>query len=244
MLPVFDNISVSRGRQLVKFFILTGATLSLGFVTGIVPGLLSGLVGWHLVVAIVPPIIWAIGYVFQRARRHGDVSVITYSIAVMAAVGFGASVWVSGNVTSGGGDESTQGPIARDGDTVAVHYTGTLDSGEEFDSSLEREPLSFVLGAGQMILGFDAAVHGMKVGDSITVRLEPAEAYGERDDALIPEFPIDQLPEGLTEGDSVRFRDGRQGVILEVNDEVFRVDANHRLAGQVLTFEIELVSIE
>ena len=133
--------------------------------------------------------------------------------------------------------------VATDGDTAAVHYTGTLDSGEVFDSSREREPLSFVLGGVGVISGFDAAVHGLKVGDTITVRLEPAEAYGERDDALIPEFPIDQLPEGLTEGDSVSLN-GSPGVITKVNDEVFRVDFNHRLAGQALTFDIELVSIE
>ena len=72
-----------------------------------------------------------------------------------------------------------------DGDMVTVHYTGTLDDGEEFDSSRERGPLSFVLGSGQMISGFDVAVHGLRVGDAITVRLKPSEAYGERDDDLI-----------------------------------------------------------
>ena len=133
---------------------------------------------------------------------------------------------------------------SRDGDRVAVHYTGTLDSGEEFDSSRDRESLSFVLGGGGMISGFDAAVHGMRVGDSKTVRLEPAEAYGERKDDLIIEFPIDQLPDGQGEGDSVLFQDGRQGIILGITAEVFRVDANHKLAGQALTFEIKLVSIE
>ena len=133
---------------------------------------------------------------------------------------------------------------ATDGDKVAVHYTGTLDSGEEFDSSRGREPLGFVLGAGQMISGFDAAVHGMKVGESKTVRLDPGEAYGERDDDLILEFPIDQLPEGRTEGDSVQFQSGARGVILEITTEEFKVDVNHSLAGQPLTFEIELISIE
>ena len=131
-----------------------------------------------------------------------------------------------------------------DGDKVAVHYTGTLESGEEFDSSRDREPLSFVLGAGQMIPGFDTAVNGMWVGESKTVRLEPAEAYGERRDDLIIELPIDQLSDGQGEGDSVLFQSGAQGIILEITDEVFRVDVNHRLAGQALTFQIELVSIE
>lgn len=135
------------------------------------------------------------------------------------------------------------GLAAADGDQVAVHYTGTLDSGEMFDSSLGRDPLSFVLGGGQMISGFDAAVHGMKVGDAVTVRLEPADAYGERSDDWIRDFPISQLPEGLTEGDSVLVN-SRQGVIIDVTDEVVRVDANHRLAGEALTFEIELISIQ
>jgi FKBP-type peptidyl-prolyl cis-trans isomerase 2 len=95
-----------------------------------------------------------------------------------------------------------------------------------------------------MISGFDAVVNGMKVGDNVTVRLEPNDAYGERRDDLIIEFPIDQLRDGQGEGDSVLFQSGAQGIIVEITDEVFRVDANHRLAGQALTFEIELVSIE
>ena len=134
--------------------------------------------------------------------------------------------------------------MASDGDMVAVHYTGTLDNGEEFDSSRERGPLSFVLGSGQMISGFDAAVHGLKVGDAITVRLEPSEAYGERDDDLIVELPLGRLPQGMTAGDNVLFQNGAQGVVLEVTDEVYRVDVNHELAGNTLTFEIELISIQ
>ena len=141
-------------------------------------------------------------------------------------------------------DAPGEGRAASEGDRVAVHYTGTLDSGEEFDSSRGREPLSFVVGAGQMISGFDAAVRGMTVGDSRTVRLDPAEAYGERSEDLIVELPIAQLPAGLGEGDSVQFTNGGQGVILEVTGEAFLVDANPRLAGQALTFEIEMVSIE
>ena len=141
----------------------------------------------------------------------------------------------------------TSGPVgqaAKDGDTVTVHYTGTLDSGEVFDSSLEREPLGFVLGSGQMISGFDTAVHGLKMGDSVTVRLKSEEAYGEPRDDLVFEFPIDQLPEGVAEGDTVMSQNGAQGVILEVTNERFKVDANHRLAGQHLNFQILLISIQ
>ena len=133
---------------------------------------------------------------------------------------------------------------ATDGDTVSVHYTGILDSGEVFDSSMQREPLSFVLGSGQMIPGFDAAVQGLTVGESVTVRLEPEEAYGELRDDLILDFPIDQLPEGLAEGGTVMFQNGAPGLIINVTDVQFTVDANHSLAGENLTFEIELVSIQ
>ncbi|MDE2859946.1 MAG: FKBP-type peptidyl-prolyl cis-trans isomerase [Chloroflexota bacterium] len=142
------------------------------------------------------------------------------------------------------GEAPSEGSVAGEGDKVAVHYTGTLDSGEEFDSSRGREPLSFVVGDGRMISGFDAAVRGMAIGETRTVRMEPAEAYGERNDDLVLTFPISQLPEGVGEGDSVVFTNGGQGTILEVTGETFTVDANHRLAGQALTFEIELVSIE
>ncbi|MBI2855924.1 MAG: peptidylprolyl isomerase [Chloroflexi bacterium] len=141
-----------------------------------------------------------------------------------------------------GGGESTK--VARDGDTVSVHYRGTLDSGEEFDSSRGREPLSFELGSGGVIPGFDAAVQGLAVGDTVTVRLEPEDAYGERSDDLILEFPISQLPEGVGEGDQIVFQNGAPGVILDITDAVVRIDANHPLAGEALTFEIELVSIQ
>ena len=142
------------------------------------------------------------------------------------------------------GETPSESRTAGEGDRVAVHYTGTLDDGEEFDSSRGSEPLSFVVGDGRMITGFDAAVRGMTVGESRTVTMEPAEAYGERSDELLMTFPISQLPEGVGEGDSVLFTNGGQGIILEVTSESFAVDANHRLAGQALTFEIELVSIE
>jgi FKBP-type peptidyl-prolyl cis-trans isomerase 2/predicted small lipoprotein YifL len=135
------------------------------------------------------------------------------------------------------------GRVAEDGDSVAVHYRGTTDDGEEFDSSRGRGPLEFVVGAGQMIAGFDAAVQGMAVGDSVTVRLEPTEAYGERDESLILEFPASDAPEGLTVGDPVTLNNGARAVVLEVTDEIVRIDANHQLAGQALTFEIEMVSI-
>jgi FKBP-type peptidyl-prolyl cis-trans isomerase 2 len=134
---------------------------------------------------------------------------------------------------------------AEEGDRVSVHYRGTLDSGEVFDSSYDRgDPIFFVVGGGQMISGFDNAVSGMAVGEKKTVRLEPDEAYGQRRDNLIFDVPLSQAPPGLSVGDSVTLSSGGQAVVLEITDEIVRVDANHRLAEQTLTFEIELVSIE
>ncbi|MBI4340109.1 MAG: peptidylprolyl isomerase [Chloroflexi bacterium] len=133
--------------------------------------------------------------------------------------------------------------MPRDGETVTVHYRGTLDSGEQFDSSAGKAPLSFVVGAGQVIKGFDDAVRGMKVGQKKTVRFEAEQAYGPRQEQLVFNVPRAQAPEGLAAGDGVTLGDGFPAVILEVTTDTVRVDANHPLAGQALTFEIELVGI-
>ena len=135
--------------------------------------------------------------------------------------------------------------VAKDGDSVSVHYRGSLDNGEVFDSSYERKvPISFVVGTGQMISGFDKAVLGMTVGEKKMVRLEPDEAYGEHRDDLILDIPRGQAPEGLSVGDRVGVTGGGQAVVLEITDLIVRIDANHWLAGQTLTFEIELVSVQ
>lgn len=133
--------------------------------------------------------------------------------------------------------------VAGDGDTVFVHYTGTLDDGEQFDSSAGRDPLRFVVGSGGVIQGFDDAVRGLAVGESVTVRIPPEEAYGEVDESRVFTFPIAQAPEGLEVGDQVSIS-GVGAVITEISDETFTADANHRLAGEALTFEIELVEIQ
>lgn len=129
------------------------------------------------------------------------------------------------------------------GDSVGVHYHGTLDDGSVFDSSRERDPLEFVIGSGQLIEGFDMAVRGLAVGESVTVRLEPEEAYGQPDPNLIVVLPFDESLAGITVGDQAQLSNGMVVTITEVTDETVTVDANHRLAGQTLTFEIELVEI-
>ncbi len=132
--------------------------------------------------------------------------------------------------------------VAGDGDRVAVHYTGTLDDGSEFDSSEGRDPLSFVVGSGDVISGFDDAVRGLAVGESRTVRLEPAQAYGDVDPELIVTVPLDQAPPGLEVGRQVQYQ-GRVATVVELTEDTITVDANHPLAGQALTFAVELVSI-
>jgi peptidylprolyl isomerase len=136
----------------------------------------------------------------------------------------------------------TETRTATPGDTVQVHYTGRLDDGEIFDSSQGREPLTFSVGAGQVIPGFDSAVDGLPVGSSVTVRIEVEEAYGPRRDEMVLAVPADQAPQGLTTGDQVMLGD-HPAMVVMANDEVVVVDANHPLAGEALTFDIELVSI-
>jgi FKBP-type peptidyl-prolyl cis-trans isomerase 2 len=141
---------------------------------------------------------------------------------------------------------------AQPHDTVCIHYTGTLDDGCVFDTSRAegRAPLEFVLGAGAVIAGFDAAVTGMVVGEVKTVTIPPAQAYGERRDELLQEWPRAELPEGYspTVGDVMEVHHQEQEQPLPVtvvafDDHSITLDANHVLAGKALTFELELVSI-
>lgn len=139
---------------------------------------------------------------------------------------------------------------AKKGDTVAVHYTGTLTDGEQFDSSQGREPLEFELGAGQVVPGFDAAVMGLEEGETVTKTIPHAEAYGAIREDLKVQVPREQMPKGmdLTVGAQVRVSSasGEQMrmSIAEVGLETVTLDANHPLAGKDLTFEIELVEIK
>lgn len=132
--------------------------------------------------------------------------------------------------------------MASEGDSVLVHYHGTLDDGEVFDSSRERDPLPFVVGSGGVIKGFDDAVRGLAVGETVKVRLDPVDAYGETDETRVFDFPIAQAPEGLAVGDRVSVG-GLPATVTEITEETVTVDGNHELAGKALTFEIELVEI-
>ena len=138
---------------------------------------------------------------------------------------------------------------AKTGDTVKIHYTGTLDDGSQFDSSTGRDPLEFTLGEGQVIPGFDKAVEGMAVGDSKSVNIPAEEAYGPRHDQMIQEVPLSALPDDLEPqvgmGLQARRPDGAMLdlTITAIGEESITVDGNHPLAGEALNFQLELVEI-
>lgn len=137
----------------------------------------------------------------------------------------------------------------KNGDVVKVHYTGTLTSGEQFDSSAGREPLEFTVGAGQMIRGFDAAMPGMTTGEKKTINIPAADAYGEKDPNAIIEFPRENVPADMKLEPGMQLTLSNQEgqpfpvVVTEIKEDVIVLDANHFLAGQDLVFDIELVEI-
>jgi FKBP-type peptidyl-prolyl cis-trans isomerase 2 len=145
------------------------------------------------------------------------------------------------------GDQAPSGNTPQDGDSVAVHYVGTLDDGSQFDSSRDRgEPLTFEIGTDppQVIKGFEDTVRGMTVGDVVTVRIPPEDAYGEVEPDLIFTVPIERAPDDVAVGDEVLIGGITPGVVTAVTANEVEIDTNHRFAGQALTFEIELLSID
>ena len=141
---------------------------------------------------------------------------------------------------------------AKSGNIVNVHYVGTLNDGTEFDSSRQRgEALSFTLGSGQLITGFDQAVAGMTVGETKSITLPPTEAYGELRDNLTQTVPQAAFPEDFQfiEGNQVMGQ-SPQGmpvmatIVTTHEDGTVTLDMNHPMAGKTLNFNIELLSVE
>ena len=133
--------------------------------------------------------------------------------------------------------------------TVSVNYTGRLEDGTVFDSSLNpgREPLSTTLGQGSLIPGFESGLIGMSEGESKTVNIPCAEAYGVVNEQLIAEVPKDRVPEGVEAGQMLQTmtQQGPMNVVVkEVNEDHVILDANHPLAGKDLIFDLEVVSID
>lgn len=140
--------------------------------------------------------------------------------------------------------------MSNEGKMVKIHYTGSLDDGEVFDTSrLRDEPIEFECMAGTVIKGFDDAVRDIEVGDKKHIHLEPEEAYGERREELVQTVPVDQVPnaQDLPVGESV-YMQGPDGhpfpvKVVSVDDENVVFDMNHPLAGKPLNFELELMEV-
>ncbi len=138
---------------------------------------------------------------------------------------------------------------AKPGDTVKVHYTGKLEDGTVFDSSVDREPLQFTIGEGDVIPGFENAVVGMNPGEIKTEKIPCEDAYGPRHEEMIQTIERDAIPVDIPvqEGQQLQVtQPGGQALVVtvaEVNDDAVTLDGNHMLAGKDLVFEIELVEI-
>jgi peptidylprolyl isomerase len=138
---------------------------------------------------------------------------------------------------------------AKIGDKVKVHYTGTLENGNQFDSSIGGEPLEFVIGNGHLIRKFEEAVIGLQLNESIVIKVLPEEAYGLKRNDLIVSVPKNQLPADIKPELGMKLQmvaEDNQVIVLkiiEVAEDSIVVDANHDLAGENLTFDIQLVAI-
>ncbi len=139
--------------------------------------------------------------------------------------------------------------MVKSGNTVSVHYKGTLNDGTVFDSSEGREPLQFQAGSGMVIKGFDEGVMGMVIGEKKSIHIAVEDAYGPASEEMLFRFDRADIPGDipLEIGGTLNMHNGQQAIpviIREVSAESVLLDANHPLAGQELNFELELVSID
>jgi peptidylprolyl isomerase len=138
---------------------------------------------------------------------------------------------------------------AKFGDTVKVHYTGKLDDGTVFDSSIQGEPLEFTIGSGSIIPGFEKAVVGMVPGDQKTEVIPTEQAYGPYQEEMVVMVERNQMPAEMEPqiGQQLQLQHESGQIIpvivTDVSDASVTLDANHPLAGEDLTFEIQLVAI-
>lgn len=136
----------------------------------------------------------------------------------------------------------------KNGDNVSVHYTGKLEDGSVFDTSLSegREPLTVTLGQGQLIPGFENGLIDMTAGEMKTIEIEPENAYGDIKPQMMSEVPLSQVPEGVKAGDMLQGQNqfGPVNVVVtEVKESTAVLDMNHPLAGKKLIFDLEVVSV-
>lgn len=139
---------------------------------------------------------------------------------------------------------------AKKGDTVKVEYTGTLDNGTQFDTSVGKEPITFKLGSGEVIPGFENALEGMSVGQEKAIDIAPEQAYGAHHDQLVQEVPKDKFPPNveLKKGIIITLKaptgQTLMAKVADLKDDKVTLDLNHPLAGQTLHFKVKLVSIQ
>ena len=137
----------------------------------------------------------------------------------------------------------------KQGDKIKIHYKGSLDDGEIFDSSEGKEPLEFTLGEGQVITGFENGVMDMEVGDEKTIKIPASQAYGEYNDAMSEKVPREMFPKDMPmeKGKALLLKspDGQhfQVIMKDFDETTVTLDMNHPLAGKDLTFKLKLVSI-
>ncbi|MGC9443840.1 MAG: FKBP-type peptidyl-prolyl cis-trans isomerase [Candidatus Methanospirareceae archaeon] len=185
----------------------------------------------------------------MKGNAIGYVMVIITIIVVALCAGCADTEKETSAATSTPAPSATVAQTAKVGDTVSVHYTGTLADGSVFDSSIGREPLQFTLGEGQMIPGFEQAVTGMALGEIKTVTIPADQAYGPYYEELVLVIPRDQLPADMEPqvGQKLQTQSATGQIMIvtvkEVSATNVTLDANHELAGKDLTFEIQLVEI-
>lgn len=135
--------------------------------------------------------------------------------------------------------------LIADGKVVTIHYTLTLDSGEEVDSSRGREPLAYLHGSQGIVPGLERELTGCAVGQKVDVKVAPEDGYGQRVDEAMQEVPISEMPEGVEAGMQLHAETPTgQAMIVhvkEVREEIVVIDLNHPLAGQTLNFAVEVV---
>ena len=136
----------------------------------------------------------------------------------------------------------------KNGDSVSVNYTGRLEDGTIFDTSIQegRTPLTAKLGEGKLIPGFENGLIGMSIGEKKTIEIEPSDAYGEVNEGMIQEVALAQVPENVKVGDMLQGQNQYgpvQVTVKEVNESTAVLDMNHPLAGKKLIFDLEVVSV-
>ena len=162
---------------------------------------------------------------------------------------FGALLLIACVLVFSSGCIASEEAQVKSGDTVKVHYTGTLENGTVFDSSAGREPLRFTVGKGEVITGFDEGVVGMQVGEEKTLHIPADRAYGPYREDLVIVLDAAGIAGGgnLTVGDQVGIplQNGQviPATVVAVSADAVTIDANHHLAGEDLTFTVSLVEI-